>query len=140
MLIGALAYALALVIFLAIDLVWLSIMGSALYRPALGNILLENFRSGPAIVFYLIFPIGIVLFAIHPALESGHYQLATIDGALLGFFAYATYDLTNFSTLRNWTLTITAVDIVWGSLVTSVAATLACVAVKLLTSKLGLSV
>ena len=140
MLLSALSYALALAFFLAIDVVWLSIMGPALYRPTLGNILVEKFRPGPAIAFYLIYPIGMVLFAITPAFGSGHYQVAAIYGALLGLFAYATYDLTNFSTLKNWTLKITVLDVFWGSFATSVTATLAYVAARLLTLKLGLSV
>lgn len=106
------AYAIALVLFFALDGIWLMTMGAALYRATLGDILLPTVRIEPAIAFYLMFPLGIVVFAVAPALRAGSPLPALFYGALFGLLAYATYDLTNHATLKNWTLKITAIDIV----------------------------
>lgn len=116
------AYFAALVPFGVIDAIWLSLMGPALYRPTLGDILLQDIRLGPAIVFYLIFPIGLVVFAILPGLRSGSILTAVALGMLFGALAYATYDLTNFATLRAWTLQLTVLDIVYGAIASGIAA------------------
>src|SRR5689334_20017558 len=105
------AYFAALVPFGVIDAIWLSLMGPALYKPTLGDVLLPEIRLGPAIAFYLIFPIGLVVFAVLPGLRSGSILTALALGMLFGALAYATYDLTNFATLRNWTLQLTVLDI-----------------------------
>nr|WP_155478733.1 DUF2177 family protein [Rhodoplanes serenus] len=116
------SYAAALVSFVIIDAVWLYTMSGLLYRPTLGDILLEAPRMMPAVVFYLLFPIGLVVFAIVPALRGGGLVPAIALGALFGALAYATYDLTNYATLRNWTLQLTVADIVWGGLLSGIAA------------------
>ena len=117
------AYAGALVVFAVIDGTWLYVMASQLYKPVLGDILAPDVRLAPAIAFYLLFPLGLTIFAIDPALKSSSWAPALFYGALFGFFAYATYDLTNFATLRNWTLQITLIDIVYGAAVSAIAAT-----------------
>lgn len=111
------AYAIALVIFAAIDIAWLTTMGAALYRATLGDILLSSVRIEPALAFYLLFPLGIVVFGVAPALRAGSAGHAAFYGALFGLLAYATYDLTNYATLRNWTLKITLIDMVYGAAV-----------------------
>jgi uncharacterized membrane protein len=119
------SYVAALIVFGILDAIWLTTMASRLYRPALGDILLDNLRLAPALAFYFIYPIGLVLFAAMPALRSGSAGVALGYGALFGLLAYATYDLTNYATLRNWTLQITLVDLAYGAIVaglTSVAA------------------
>jgi len=119
------AYAAALIVFGALDAIWLTTMASRLYRPALGEILLDNLRIAPAVAFYFLYPIGLVVFAAMPAVRSGSAGVALTYGALFGLLAYATYDLTNYATLRNWTLQITIVDLMYGTVVaglTSVAA------------------
>ncbi len=98
--------------------------GNNLYRPLLGDLLLAKFRLGPAVAFYLIYMAGIVVFATAPAITSGRWSAALINGALFGFVAYATYDLTNQATLRLWSVTITIVDLCWGTVLTAIAATL----------------
>jgi uncharacterized membrane protein len=118
----AVAYGAALIVFGAVDLVWLVLMGSRLYRPTLGDILLPSVRAWPAIVFYVAFPIGILVFAVLPGLRGGSLASTFGLGLLLGAIAYATYDLTNFATIRNWTLQLTVIDIVYGALVTGLAA------------------
>jgi uncharacterized membrane protein len=116
------AYAIALVLFGITDALWLSTMGASLYRATLGDILLPTVRIGPAIAFYLLFPVGIVVFAVAPGLRSGSAAEAALYGAILGLVTYATYDLTNFATLRNWTLKITAIDLAYGIVVVALVA------------------
>ena len=118
----ALAYGAALVIFVVVDSLWLGTMAPRLYRPILGDILLPGFNLAPAVVFYLLYPIGLVFFAINPALKGGGLSTALICGALFGFFTYATYDLTNQATLRNWSTVLTVADITWGSFLGAVTA------------------
>lgn len=110
-------YIVFLVAFGICDAVWLSTMASRLYRPALGDMLLDQIRYIPAALFYLGFPLGVVHFALMPALRDGSGSTALINGALLGLLAYATYDLTNYTTLRAWTLTITLADVAYGAVV-----------------------
>jgi uncharacterized membrane protein len=126
----AIAYVAVLVVFAAIDAVWLSTMGPLLYRPALGDILAQNLRIAPAIAFYLTYPIGVVVFAVLPALRAQAPLTAAALALLFGALAYATYDLTNYATLRNWTLPITVLDIGYGALASSIAATAAYFAVR----------
>ncbi|OYX13148.1 MAG: hypothetical protein B7Z15_08260 [Rhizobiales bacterium 32-66-8] len=121
----ALSYVVTLVVFLVIDALWLGTMSEKIYRPLLGDILMDGFRKGPAISFYLIYAAGILIFAVVPALKEGSWNTALLWGALFGFFAYATYDLTNYATLRNWGLTITLIDLAWGTFVTAIGATIA---------------
>ena len=116
------AYLAAGIAFLIVDAVWLTTMADMLYRPLLGDKLEPQFRLAPAICFYLIYIAGIVFFAILPALQSGGLGRAALNGAVLGLVAYATYDLTNQATLRDWPLAITLADIPWGAFVTAVGA------------------
>ena len=115
-------YVAAFVVFGIVDGAWLYLMGSQLYKPVLGDVLEPNIRLAPALVFYLLFPLGITIFAIDPAIKAGAVGTALLYGALFGLFAYATYDLTNFATLRNWTLQITLIDIAYGAVVSGLAA------------------
>ena len=119
------AYLCALLAFTAVDMVWLSIMAGRFYRPTLGDILLADVNLKAAVVFYLLYPIGLVIFAIAPALKTGELKDALVMGALFGFFAYATYDLTNQATVRNWSVALTLVDVAWGAFVSGLAAVVA---------------
>lgn len=116
------AYAGGMTAFLAIDAIWLSIMGPRFYKPMLGDLVLERFSVPPAIAFYLIFGVGLTAFAIMPALSAGKPATAALMGALFGLVAYATYDLTNQATLRNWPLALTLVDMTWGAVLSGLAA------------------
>lgn len=119
------AYVASLIVFGILDAIWLTTMSSRLYRPALGEILLDNLRIAPAVMFYFLYPIGLVVFAAMPAVRSGSAGTALAYGALFGLLAYATYDLTNYATLRNWTFQITVIDLIYGTVVaalTSVSA------------------
>jgi len=117
------AYLTALAVFVLADMVWLGTMASRLYRPTLGDIALSGVNLAPAIAFYILYPIGLVIFAIFPALKGGNITMALFYGALFGFFTYATYDLTNQATLRNWTLQLTLIDVLWGAALAATAAT-----------------
>jgi len=120
------AYAATAVVFLALDAVWLTMMADRLYRPALGPLLLDKFEIAPAALFYLLYITGIVVFAVAPGLVNGRWTTSLQLGALLGLVAYATYDLTNQATLRNWPWRVTLADLCWGTFVTGVAAAVAC--------------
>jgi uncharacterized membrane protein len=117
-------YLAALVTFVAVDMVWLGIMVERVYRPAIGDLLAPSVGLPAAIVFYLIFPVGLTLFAVLPALQNESAGNAAILGGLFGFFAYATYDLTNQATLRNWPTHLTVIDLAWGSALAALAATI----------------
>jgi uncharacterized membrane protein len=109
--------------FAAIDSIWLITMSTRLYKPEIGELMAENFRLGPAIVFYLLYIAGILVFAVQPALASGKWQTALVQGALFGFFCYMTYDMTNYATLKVWSLKVTVLDLMWGTFLTGSAAT-----------------
>lgn len=118
-------YLAALVTMVAADMAWLGVMAPRYYRPTLGDIMISGVNLPPAIVFYLIYPLGLVIFAINPALKAGSVGTALLYGALFGFFTYATYDLTNQATLRNWTTQLTLIDVAWGTLLAAVASAVA---------------
>ena len=101
--------------FLLIDLVWLKLMGEWMYRPTLGDILLPQPRLWPAVIFYLLYPLGLLGFAVMPAYHDESSIRALVLGCMFGFFTYATYDLTNQATLRNWTTLLSVTDVLWGS-------------------------
>ncbi|MEQ8926131.1 MAG: DUF2177 family protein [Fulvivirga sp.] len=114
-----LSYFLTAIVFFAIDLLWLGIIAKGLYNRLLGNFLAPNVNWTAAIIFYLLFIIGIFIFAIYPAIEKESAWKAVLLGALFGFFTYATYDLTNLATLKDWPLKIVFIDIVWGVVLTA---------------------
>jgi len=120
------AYPATAVVFLALDAAWLTTMADRLYRPALGRLLLDRFELLPAIAFYAVYLVGVLVFAVLPGLESRRWTTALGLGALLGFVAYATYDLTNQATLRDWPWQVTIADLCWGTLATGVAAAVGC--------------
>ena len=122
MMTNLIAYVAALVVFVVIDMLWLGTMAGRFYKPILGDILAPQFNMAAAGVFYLIYPIGLVIFAINPALKAGAVSTALLYGALFGFFTYATYDLTNQVTLRSWSSLLTVVDVAWGSFLGAVTA------------------
>ena len=115
-------YVTTLLIFGAIDAVWLGLVAGSMYRQTLGDILLDKFRAGPAVAFYLLNIAGLLVFAT--PWRSNRWQDALLYGALYGVFTYATYDLTNYATLRAWTLRLTLTDIVWGAFVSAAATAL----------------
>jgi uncharacterized membrane protein len=121
MLTWAAGYLVVFLSFLGADMLWLGTMAPRFYRPTMGDIALSGVNLPPAVLFYAIYPIGLLIFAINPALKSGSLAAALVYGALFGLFTYATYDLTNHATLRNWTLTLTIVDVAWGTVLAAIA-------------------
>ena len=115
------AYIAAAIAFGLLDALWLGWAGDNFYRPRLGDMLAESFRMAPALVFYAAYIAGIVWFAVRPGLENG-VGTAVLNGALLGALCYATYDLTNQATMRQWSTTVTIADICWGAFATAIAA------------------
>ena len=108
-------YIVAVVVFFLIDMLWLGVIAKDLYAKELGHLLTNNINWVAAIIFYLLFVVGIVFFVIHPAIEKNSFSYALIAGLLFGFMTYATYDLTNLATLKDWPLKIVFIDIAWGS-------------------------
>lgn len=112
------AWFLTLMVFLAVDLLWLGVLARDLYQRHLGALMAERINWTAALVFYALYIGGIFLFVIAPALERGSWSNALLYGALLGLLAYATYDLTNLATLRGWPVAIVGIDIAWGAVLT----------------------
>ena len=113
------SYLLTMVVFFAVDLLWLGVIAKNFYGRYLSDFLSDQVNWTAAIVFYLLFIVGIFLFVILPAYDKQSFAHALIYGALFGFFTYATYDLTNLATLKNWPLNVVIVDILWGMVLTA---------------------
>ena len=117
-------YVLTVPIFFVIDILWLGVIAKGFYRRQLAFILSPKVNWAAAVVFYLIYIAGILFFAVRPAVISNSWGQAAFLGALFGFFTYATYDLTNLATIKNWPLVIVVVDILWGVCLCSLVALL----------------
>jgi uncharacterized membrane protein len=112
---AVLVYLITVPIFFIVDLVWLGVVAKSFYQKHLGYLMRPQVNWTAAILFYLLFIIGIVIFAVKPALEAQSGLRALAYGALFGFFTYATYDLTNLATVKDWPVIVTAIDLVWGT-------------------------
>lgn len=119
----AFSYLSVAVIMVGLDAIWLSLTATPLYRAQLGALMLPKPVMTPAVVFYLLYVLGVVMLVVLPALTARSWGFALTRGALLGCVAYATYDLTNQATLRGWSTTITLADLAWGTTLTATAAT-----------------
>ena len=115
----ALTWLICMVVFLVIDLAWIAGVAKSFYRNQIGHLMVDDFRMIAAVLFYVFYVAGIVWFCVWGA-ES--WKAAAISGALFGFFCYATYDMTNYATLRGWPLQMVLVDITWGTLLTALVA------------------
>jgi len=113
-------YVLTTVVFLIIDMAWLGFIAKNLYQKYLGTFLTDKVNWTAALIFYLIYIVGISIFAIYPAIGKNSATSAALMGGLFGLFAYATYDLTNLATLKDWPLTIVFIDIAWGFVLTAI--------------------
>jgi len=110
-----LLYGITLAIFFAVDMVWLGVVAKNFYRKHLGYLMAPKVVWPAAILFYLLFIAGLVVFAVRPGLAAGGPLRALLLGAFLGLVSYATYDLTNMATIKDWPLVVTVVDLVWGT-------------------------
>ena len=118
----ATAYVATALVFLAVDYVWLSKVATRFYFDRIGHLLMDKPNMAAAGAFYIIYVVGIVVFAVAPALKSESLATAVVYGAMFGFFTYATYDVTNYATLRNWPVIVTIVDVAWGSVLSAFSA------------------
>ena len=118
-------------VYAAGDMTWITLTGARLYRPVIGAVLADRFDPRPGVVFYLIYATGILAFAVAPGLRGGGWSRSGMWGALLGFVAYATYDLTNQVTLKVWSTRISVIDIAWGVTITALASALGCAAASI---------
>ena len=117
-------YLIALPVFFAIDMLWLGIVAKYFYRQQIGFLMKPDVNWIAAIIFYLIFIVGLVIFVIAPAVEKGSWVRALLFGALFGFVCYATYDLTNLAVAKDWPLLVTIVDLVWGAVLAASVSTI----------------
>lgn len=127
-------YAIALPVFFAIDMLWLGVVAKNFYRSQIGALMTSNVNWIAAIIFYLIFIVGLVVLVIEPAMAKGNWLHALLFGALFGLVCYATYDLTNLAIAKDWPLLVTIVDLVWGA----VLAALVSIITFFIAKKIGL--
>lgn len=116
------AYAATLAVMLVLDILWIGVIAKPLYQQGIGHLMAEQPRLGIAVGFYLMYAAGLVVFAVQQGGPGSDWRSAALYGALFGFFCYATYDLTNLATLRNWPASLAAIDIAWGTAVSAVCA------------------
>jgi len=112
-------YLIATTVFLAIDMVWLTSIAKSFYAKQLGYLMAKNPNLFAALIFYLIFTAGLVFFVITPALDKRMWTHALLAGASFGLVSYATYDLTNLATVKDWPVIITIVDLIWGTVLSA---------------------
>ena len=116
------AWLLTFIVMLTIDALWLGVVAKDLYQQEMGNLMAAQPRWAAAAAFYLAYPLGLVIFAVRPALAAHSVGLAVVLGALFGLFAYGTYDLTNLAVVRDWPLGLTFIDLAWGTFASAVSA------------------
>jgi uncharacterized membrane protein len=108
-------YLATFVAFLAVDMVWLGLVARTFYRKYIGFLMAPSPNWAAAIIFYLLYIVGILVLAVLPGLEANSLKTTLLRGALFGLVAYATYDLTNLATLKDWPVIVTVVDMIWGT-------------------------
>ena len=107
----------AFAVFLGIDMLWLTVIAQKFYKSQFGHLMADKARIIPAAIFYLLFVGAMVYFVIVPALEHQNLTRLILSAAIFGLVTYATYDLTNMATLRDWPLLVTVVDLAWGTFI-----------------------
>lgn len=117
-------FVIALPVFFVIDMIWLGLVAKGFYREQIGALMKSDVNWVAAVIFYLIFIAGLVVFVITPAVEKGSWTHALIFGALFGLVCYATYDLTNLALAKDWPLLVTIVDLIWGAVLAASVSTL----------------
>lgn len=127
-------YLIALPVFFAIDMIWLGLVAKNFYASQIGFLLKPNVNWTAAIIFYLLFIVGLIVFVVSPALEKQSWLHAILFGALFGLITYATYDLTNLATTKDWPLLVTIVDLIWGAFLAASVSTIT----FLIATRLGL--
>lgn len=115
-------YIIALVLFLAIDGIWLGLIAKNLYQQNIGHLMSDSIKFAPALLFYLVYVVGIIVLAVQPGIDANSLGKTLMLAALFGFLAYGTYDFTNWATLKDWPAKIVLIDVLWGTFVTSTTA------------------
>lgn len=116
------AYLGAALVFCLMDFIWLTLVAKNFYQSQMGELMAVEVKIVPAIIFYVVYLAGLVLFAISPALREQNWLMALGLGLALGVIAYGSYDLTNMATLKGWSLSLTLVDMAWGAFISAVSA------------------
>lgn len=127
-------YFIALPVFFVIDMVWLGLVAKNFYRSQIGGLMKSDVNWLAAVIFYLIFIVGLVVFVVQPAMEKSSWVHALVFGALFGLVCYATYDLTNLAVAKDWPLLVTVVDLLWGAVLAAAVSSVTYV----IANKLGL--
>ncbi len=127
-------YVVAIVVFFLVDMLWLGVVARDFYREQLGDMMKTNINWLAAISFYLLFIAALVFFVINPAMEKGSWHYALLAGAFFGLVTYATYDLTNLATLKDWPVKMTIIDLIWGTVLGASTSTISYFIVNLLGS------
>ena len=127
-------YTIALPVFIALDVTWVGLIAKSFYKKQIGSLLKPDINWTAAILFYLLFIIGLVVFVITPAVEKNSWTHALLFGALFGLVCYATYDLTNLALAKDWPLLVTIVDLAWGAILAASVS----VVTYFIASKIGL--
>lgn len=126
-------YIVTFVVFFAIDIIWLGFIAKDMYRNNIGHLMADTTNWPAAIIFYLFFIGGLVFFVVNPSLEKESWTQALMWGGFFGFICYATYDMTNLATLRDWPLKMTIIDITWGSILNALTSAVSYFIVRLIT-------
>ena len=109
-------FILTIPLFFAVDLIWLGVIGKPIYQKYIGHLMADKINWTAAIIFYLLYILGILIFAVYPAIKIDKLEHAILYGSLFGFFTYMTYELTNMAVIKNWTWAIVPIDILWGTI------------------------
>jgi uncharacterized membrane protein len=112
-------YLVAVPVFFALDMLWLVIIAKDIYQKYMGHLMKPMPNWPVAILFYLLFIVGIIIFAVHPAIKSNSWTYALLYGAMFGFFTYMTFDLTSLAVLKDYSWEITIIDIIWGTVLSA---------------------
>jgi uncharacterized membrane protein len=128
----AAAYVVALVIFLILDGLWLGIVARSFYMSRIGDLILDQPRWGVAVIFYALYVVGLVYFAVSTGFGSGGATTAALNGGLFGFFAYLTYNATNLSTLKGYSSAVAMLDTAWGTVMGAAVAFLTIIVLGML--------
>ena len=113
-------YFVSLVVFFAVDMVWLGLVARSFYKKYLGYLMAPTVKWFPAIIFYLLFIVGILVFVVLPGVKENSLQSTILKALLFGLITYATYDLTNLATINQWPLAVTLVDLIWGMVLSTI--------------------
>lgn len=124
------AWGATFLVMLVIDLLWLGVIAKNMYAQAMGDLMSPQPRLAFAALFYLMYPVGLVIFAVLPGVDANSVLRAGVLGALFGLFAYGTYDLTNLAVVRGWPMGLSFIDMAWGTMVSGVSAAAGAVALR----------